>query len=67
MRRRQIEALANRLKQDLGTLALQATQASAAGAQQASETVAIGQTLLADLNNTQPVGRLVIDLDHMLG
>jgi protein involved in polysaccharide export with SLBB domain len=64
--KRQIEALANRLKQDLGTLALQATQASAAGAEQASETVAIGQTLLADLNNAQPVGRLVIDLGQML-
>ncbi|MGB7905200.1 MAG: SLBB domain-containing protein [Steroidobacteraceae bacterium] len=64
--KRQIEALANRLKQDLGTLALQAAQASAEGAQQASETVAIGQTLLADLNSAQPVGRLVIDLDHML-
>jgi polysaccharide biosynthesis/export protein len=64
--KRQIEVLANRLKQDLGSLALQAAQASAAGAQQASETVAIGQTLLADLNNAQPVGRLVIDLDHML-
>lgn len=64
--RRQIEALADRLKQDLGTLALQATQASAAGAQQASETVAIGQTLLADLRNAEPVGRLVIDLDQLL-
>jgi protein involved in polysaccharide export with SLBB domain len=64
--KRQIEALASRLKQDLGSLALQAAQASAAGAQQASETVAIGQTLLADLNNAQPVGRLVIDLDQML-
>ncbi len=64
--RRQIEALANRMKQDLGSLALQAAQASAAGAQQASETLAIGQTLLADLNNAQPVGRLVIDLDHIL-
>ena len=64
--KRQIEALADRLKQDLGTLALQGTQASGAGAQQASETLAIGQSLLADLRDTEPVGRLVIDLDKIL-
>jgi polysaccharide export outer membrane protein len=66
--KRQLDVLADRLKQDLGTLALQATQASGSGnaAQQASETVAIGQTLLTDLRNTEPVGRLVIDLDRIL-
>jgi polysaccharide biosynthesis/export protein len=64
--RRQIEILADRLKQDLGTLALQGAQASGTGAQQASETLAIGQSLLADLRNTEPVGRLVIDLDRIL-
>jgi protein involved in polysaccharide export with SLBB domain len=64
--RLQIERLADRLKQDLGSLALQGAQGSAGGAQQASETLAIGQSLLADLRNTQPVGRLVIDLDRIL-
>ena len=64
--KRQIEILADRLQQDLGTLALQGAQASASGAQQASETLAIGQSLLADLRNTEPVGRLVIDLDRIL-
>ena len=64
--RRQIEILADRLQQDLGTLALQAAQAAGSGAEQASETVAIGQSLLADLRNTQPVGRLVIDLDRIM-
>jgi len=64
--RRQIEILADRLKQDLGTLALQAAQASGDGARQASETLAIGQSLLADLRNAVPVGRLVIDLDRIL-
>jgi len=54
------------LKQDLGTLALQAAQASGNGAQQASETLAIGQSLLLDLRNAVPVGRLVIDLDRIL-
>jgi protein involved in polysaccharide export with SLBB domain len=64
--RRQVEILADRLKQDLGTLALQATQTSAGGGQAASETLAIGQTLLADLRDAEPVGRLVIDLDRIL-
>jgi protein involved in polysaccharide export with SLBB domain len=64
--RRQVEILADRLKQDLGTLALQATQTSGGGAQAASETLAIGQSLLADLRNAEPVGRLVIDLDRIL-
>ena len=62
--RRQVEILTDRLKQDLGTLALQAAQASGNGAQQASETLAIGQSLLLDLRNAVPVGRLVIDLDR---
>jgi len=64
--RRQVEMLVDRLKQDLGTLALQATQASAGAPQQASETLAIGQSLLADLRNAEPVGRLVIDLDRIM-
>jgi len=64
--KRQIEILADRLKQDLGTLALQGAQASSTGAQQASETLVIGQSLLADLRSTEPVGRLVIDLDRIL-
>jgi hypothetical protein len=64
--RRQVEILADRLKQDLGTLALQAAQASGNGGQQASETLAIGQSLLVDLRNAEPVGRLVIDLDRIL-
>jgi len=64
--KRQIEVLADRLKQDLGTLALQGAQASESGAQQASETLAIGQSLLADLRDADPVGRLVIDLDKIL-
>lgn len=64
--KRQVEILVDRLKQDLGTLALQATQASAGAPQQASETLAIGQSLLADLRNAEPVGRLVIDLDRIM-
>jgi protein involved in polysaccharide export with SLBB domain len=64
--RRQVEILVDRLKQDLSTLALQATQTTAGTPQQAGETLAIGQSLLADLRNAVPVGRLVIDLDRIL-
>jgi len=64
--RRQVEMLTDRLRQDLGAMALQAAQASGNGAQQASETLAIGQSLLLDLRNAVPVGRLVIDLDRIL-
>jgi protein involved in polysaccharide export with SLBB domain len=62
----QIRILADRLRQDLGTLALQAAQAPGSGAQQATETFSIGQRLLADLQDTVPVGRLVIDLDRII-
>jgi polysaccharide export outer membrane protein len=64
--RQQVSALSNRLRRDLGTLALQATQGGGVAATQASETLAIGQSLLADLQSAEPVGRLVIDLDRVL-
>ena len=64
--RQQIEVLTGRLRQDLGTLALQATQAGGNAATQAAETLAIGQSLLADLQGAEPVGRLVINLDDVL-
>jgi protein involved in polysaccharide export with SLBB domain len=64
--RRQIEMLADRLQQDLSTMALQGAQAGGLGASQASETLAIGQSLLTDLRSTEPVGRLVIDLNRIL-
>ena len=62
----QIRFLADRLRQDLGTLALQAAQAPGSGAQQATETLTIGRGLLADLLDTVPVGRLVIQLDRIV-
>jgi polysaccharide biosynthesis/export protein len=64
--RRQIEMLAQRLQQDLGALALQGAQSGGLGVSQASETLAIGQSLLADLRSAEPVGRLVIDLDRIM-
>jgi len=64
--RKQMKVLADRLRQDLGTLALQSAQSSGPVAGGASDTLAIGQSLLADLENAEPVGRLVIDLDRVL-
>jgi protein involved in polysaccharide export with SLBB domain len=64
--RQQIAALTDRMRQDLGALALQASQASGAAANQASETLAVGQALLSELQGTEPVGRLVIDLDRVM-
>ncbi len=64
--RQQMKVLAGRLRQDLSSLALQGAQAGAAGGARASETLAIGQSLLTDLETMQPVGRLVIDLERVL-
>jgi len=64
--RQQIKTLADRMRQDLSSLALQSAQGGGPGAAQASETLAVGQTLLADLQAAEPVGRLVIDLDRVL-
>jgi len=62
----QIEVLAERLQKDLTALALQGTQAGPLAAGQATQALTIGQSLLADLRASQPVGRLVIDLDRIL-
>ena len=64
--RQQVKILTDRMRQDLGALALQATQTGGQAASQAAETLAIGQSLLDDLQNAEPVGRLVIDLDRVL-
>ena len=64
--RQQIEALTDRMRQDLGMLALQASQAGGTAASQASETLAVGQSLLRDLQAAEPVGRLVIDLERVM-
>jgi protein involved in polysaccharide export with SLBB domain len=64
--RQQVKVLADRLRQDLSSLALQGAQTGGPAAAQASETLAIGQSLLSDLQSAEPVGRLVIDLDKVL-
>jgi polysaccharide export outer membrane protein len=60
--REQLDRLASRLQSDIATLALQSSQTNPA----AGQAVAAGQSLLDQLRQTQPVGRLVIDLDSIL-
>jgi protein involved in polysaccharide export with SLBB domain len=60
--KKQIETLANRMQADLAGLALQSAQSGTQGAQALS----VGQSLLADLRNSKPVGRLVVNLNTVL-
>jgi polysaccharide export outer membrane protein len=62
--------LANRLQSDLAALSLEAISSSAAtnsgaGSGSATQSLAIGQQLMAQLRETKPVGRLVIDISKM--
>jgi protein involved in polysaccharide export with SLBB domain len=66
----QLKVLSERMKQDLGALALQVagSEAVQGGNIKGSptETLAIGQALLSELQSTQAVGRLVIDLPRVM-
>jgi protein involved in polysaccharide export with SLBB domain len=64
----QIATLADRLQGDLASLALQATQSvMPSGAQQpATQALIVGQTLLDNLREVEPVGRLVINLGKIM-
>ena len=64
----QMAVLADRLQSDLASLALQATQNVMPGnAQQpATQALIVGQSLLDNLRELEPVGRLVIDLDRVI-
>jgi hypothetical protein len=64
--RQQIQVLTGRLLQDQSTLALRASQAGGAAASQASETPAVGQSLLRDLQSAESVGPLVINLERIM-
>ena len=64
--RQQIDVLADKMRQDLSILAMQAAQSGGEAAGAPAETLAVGQSLLSDLTATQPVGRMVIDLDRIL-
>lgn len=59
--RKQIETLASRMQSDVAQFSLQTAQETGKDAGQA---LAVGQSLLADLRNAKPVGRLVINLDE---
>jgi len=68
----QIDMLATRLQTDLAALSLEAVSSSAAvssgggGATAAAQGLVIGQSLLSQLRDTKPVGRLVIDATAIL-
>lgn len=63
--REQLDQLATRMQSELATLALQSQAApNAAGS---AEAMAAGQGLLAQLRATKPVGRLVIDVEKLVG
>jgi polysaccharide export outer membrane protein len=59
--RKQLETLATRMESDLAQFSLMAAQETGRDAGQA---LAVGQSLLANLRDAEPVGRLVIDLDR---
>jgi polysaccharide biosynthesis/export protein len=60
----QLDKLAERLQSDLASAAL---QAAAVNQSEAGQALAVGQSLLNQLKTTKAVGRLVIDLDSVLG
>ena len=64
----QLELLANRMESDLAALSLEAVANAAAtntagGGTSAGQGLLVGQQLLAQLRETKPVGRLVIDVE----
>jgi len=61
--RKQIETLAGRMQSDVAQASLQVAQETGRDAGQA---LAIGQSLLTELRNAKPVGRLVINLDESM-
>lgn len=63
--RQQIERLTERLKSDLAMLALQGAQMPGQS-QDSAKTLALGQSLLSQLQAAKPTGRLVIDLQDAL-
>lgn len=58
----QLERLAARLESDLATMSLQAARFE----QASTASVGVGQSILQQLGQLQPVGRLVIDLEAVL-
>ncbi|MEO6517109.1 MAG: SLBB domain-containing protein [Steroidobacteraceae bacterium] len=61
---KQLDLLTERLQSDLATMSVQAAAANQASASQSS--LVAGQTLLAQLERSRAVGRLIIDLPGLL-
>jgi polysaccharide export outer membrane protein len=61
--RKQLDDLTRRMQIDLAQVSLMAAQEGAGNAAQA---LSVGQQLLANLRDAQPVGRLVINLDRSM-
>lgn len=61
---RQLQELAERMRRDIAALSLQQAQGSEKA--DVAQAMAAGQSLLADLESTEPVGRLVIGLDDVM-
>lgn len=60
--REQIQTLTKRMESDLASLSLQAAQETG---RDPTSSMAVGRSLLMSLQNAEPVGRLVIDLDKV--
>ena len=63
--RRQLQELAERLQRELAALSLQQARTGQQGAA-TGQAMTAGQGLLATVRATEPVGRLVLDLDALL-
>ena len=69
--KQQLEDYSIRLQSDLAALSLQAVASSAAttssaASASAAQGLAVGQSLLSQLRDTKPVGRLVINVDKVM-
>jgi len=63
---KQLATLTSRLKRDLATLALQNVQSAPQVAGEVAGATSIGQSLLAELETAEAIGRLVIDLPAVI-
>lgn len=61
--KKQLETLATRMEQDVAQFSLMTAQETG---KDASSALTVGQSLLANIRNATPVGRLVIDLDRSM-
>ena len=61
--KKQLQTLATRLEQDVAQFSLMTAQETG---KDASSALAVGQSLLANIRNATPVGRLVIDLNRSM-